>query len=70
MLLVLQDSEILPKSGEQLGGAPMRATMALRKRAPTYFGALIPLDQLYAATILSKHLHYKINAAVLTLNIG
>jgi hypothetical protein len=66
MLLVLQDSEVLPKPGEQLGGVPMPAAMALRKRAPTYFGASIPLEQLHAATMLSKHLRYKINVAVLT----
>jgi len=70
MLLVLQDSEVLPKPGEQLGGVPMPAAMALRKRAPTYFGASIPLDQLHAAPMLSKHLRYKINVAVLTSTTG
>jgi hypothetical protein len=70
MLLVLHDSEVLPKPGERLGGVPMPATMALQKRAPTYLGASIPLDQLRAATILSKHLRYKIKVAVLILNTG
>ena len=70
MLLVLQDSEVLPKPGEQLGGVPMPATMAMRKRVLTYLGASILLDQLHAATILSKHPRYKINVAMLTLNIG
>jgi hypothetical protein len=66
MLLVLQDFEVLPKPGEQLGGVLMLATMALRKRALTCFGTSIPLDQLHAAIMLSKHLGYKINVTVLT----
>jgi hypothetical protein len=70
MLLVLQDSEVLPKPGEQLDGVPMPATMALRKRVLTYLGASIPLDQHHAATMLPKHLCYRISFAVLTLNTG
>ena len=66
MLLVLQNSEVLPKPGEQLGGVPMPAAMALRKRAPTYLGASIPWINYTQLQCCQRHLRCKVNVAVLT----